>query len=308
MPTICDREVSDAAIKKAAEIAALYRLRGYQPVPSRPDEKRPLIKFKEFWEARLPDDIFEKHPTSNVQAMTGRYWNLLVVDLDGDEAQKRWPTLGWCPKTWITHSGGDGQHWWFTLPKGYPTPLPTGFLWKGKDKHSGIERICDHGLIMAPPSIHPKNGNEYAFIKWHDPKTIGKPAACPDWLLRMPLLNAPKTPAPIRRANSSPRASWDGVTMYDANDVLDAIADKVALAETWGLRVTSRRPPNGEWVSCHAIDRDDAKPSAAIHAPTGVYTDRGSGTRLSFLALSVALGQFPSRKDAIAFLGEQYVR
>ena len=307
---ICDREVSDAAIKNARDMAAFYRSRGYQPLPSRTDQKRPyLVTFKEFWESPAPANLFDLNPTSNIQVVCGRRWKLLVVDLDGEESQKLWPTLGRCPLTWVAHSGGDGQHWWFSLPENYPTPLPTGFLWKGEDKHSGIERICDHGLIVAPPSIHPKNGNHYKFLARHAPHNLPMPARCPEWLLRMPLLNLRPSPAPLTPRRQPVRQIGTRVPKhFDLHDVLAAIPDKVALAETWGLRVASRNPSQKGWVACHAIDRQDVKPSAAINAESGMYVDRGSGTRLKFFELAATIGGYTDWQSAVQLLGEYHLR
>ena len=189
-----------ADVALCASMAAFYRSRGYQPLPSRTDAKRPMVRFREWWETAAPADLFDRHPTSNVQIMTGRHWRLLVIDLDGPEARERWGALGSTPRTWVTHSGGGGQHLWFRLPADYPQPLPKCFLWQGDGKHQAIERLCDLSLMMAPPSIHPTTGQRYRFLSpGQSPQRLPLPADCPAWVLRLaPSCRKSQSPARCR--------------------------------------------------------------------------------------------------------------
>jgi hypothetical protein len=289
----------------AARWAALYRSKGWNPLPSRADAKRPLIRFAEYWDRPAPVDLFDRHPTTNIQLVLGRRWRLLAIDLDGDEAKTRFAALGPTPPTWATHSGGGGLHLWFTLPADFPRPLPKAFLWRGEGKHAAIERLCDHSLLMAPPSIHPTSGERYRFLDaYHSPVKLPLPAPCPAWLLNMkgepaavrePVIPARKhVPAPVTAAGR-----------YRASDVLDAIPDKVALAESWGLRVATRRPNAAGWVSCHAAGREDRNPSASLSAETGRYWEPGCRT-VSLFDLAVSLGIYLSFADAVRDLGARY--
>ena len=118
---------TEADVKECRRQAAFYRSRGFNPLPSRMDEKRPLISYADLWECHLTAEAFDRFETSNVQVMTGRRWGLLVVDLDGPEAVKHWEAMGTVPKTWVSRSGGGGMHLWFSVG---PGPLPKTFLWK----------------------------------------------------------------------------------------------------------------------------------------------------------------------------------
>lgn len=307
MPIICEREVSGDDIRRAIVMADLYEMRGFQPLPSRPDAKRPLIKYAEHWESRHPDADFFARPTSNVQVVLGRYWGLMAIDLDGEEAQQVWPTWGRHPKTWITHSGGGGRHVWFRIAKDYPRPLPAAFLWRGEGRHSGIERLCDKSLLMAPPSIHPDYPDRrYRFVARRDPLSIPLPAMAPDWLLaREPVREvvATKPRRPTKAWSSLPPSG----KRYRFDQVVDAIADKVAVAESWGLRFTGRVTTSG-WAECHAYDRPDMKASAVLHTETGYYVDRGSGTRMGLFDLGVQLGVAATASDVLQLLGDRNVR
>lgn len=68
---------------------------------------------------------------------------------------------------------------------------------------------------------------------------------------------------------AQPAADWREVKARVVAG-LDVAAEYSAL----GLRFAGPAAPNG-WRPCHAIDRPDENPSAAVHIPTGVYHDLG---------------------------------
>ncbi len=187
---------TDAEIRLTQAWADLYRARGYNPLPSRPEAKRPFLRWSEWVDRPVPADLFNKFQTANVQVMCGRRWGLMVIDLDGPEAIEHWRSL--CPmkvRTWITHSGGRGRHLWFRVDPDGP-PITSGRLWgvwepearDGKGdwkKHVAIERLGDRRLIMAPPSIHPDTGRRYRFMGHDSPKGVGRPAWAPGWVMGM---------------------------------------------------------------------------------------------------------------------------
>jgi len=305
-----------ADIAMAAEWASFYRFRGMQPLPSSPEQKRPMVRYGQWWDQPCPHDLFLKHPTTNVQVMTGRRWKLLVIDLDGDEAIAHWDTL--CPgrlRTWITHSGGGGRHLWFTLPANC-APLPKARLWgiwdeslrdgKGDWKpRAAIERLCDRSLVMAPPSIHPRTGQRYRFLAGCSPKDIPMPALIPAGILAMEPLKNPRVEwdLPDRMPRKAPGVPQDAF-FYTAL-VLESIYDKIALARRWGLRIAYGRPNAAGWCSCHAIGREDRTPSASFHATSGVYWEPDMKS-LGFFELAVVLGVYQSWRDACNDLGMNY--
>ena len=88
----------------------VYRERGLNPLPSDRREKKPLIRYKQYYEALVPLDVFDRFDRYNIQVMTGRRWGLMVIDLDGGEAIETWE--GWVrdrriPRTWESRSGLD---------------------------------------------------------------------------------------------------------------------------------------------------------------------------------------------------------
>lgn len=287
----------------AAKWADFYRRRGFNVLPTRPDKKQPLVRYAQWWDEPAPADLFEKHPTCSLQIMTGRRWRLLVIDLDGPEAAEHWATLGRTPTTWTTHSGGNGKHLWFRLPANYPHELPKAFLWRPGTEHTAVERLCDRSLIMAPPSIHPTTGERYRFAsKAESPARLPLPALCPTWVLRLKPLETerpeykptvPMTPRPVVAGR------------FQTEEVLNAIGDKIALVESWGLRVASRRPNHAGWCPCHAIGREDRNPSASVSVESGRYWEPGEKT-IGLFELGVRLGVYLDWRDAVADLGRRY--
>jgi hypothetical protein len=286
--------------------ADIYRKAGFNPLPSAMDAKKPLVKYADRWDEPFPKEEFDGFETSNLQVMTGRHWGLLVIDLDGEPAVDWWRRMaGGLPRTWITHSSGAGRHLWFSVPQDHPRPLPKAVLWRGEGKHEAVERLCDRSLIMAPPSWHPtKEGVRYRFLAGHSPREVPAPAPCPRRLLELKPVDPPRVApaAPAPRRVILPASG----SRYDIETVLDAIPDKVALAREWGVRLAGPARSSG-WVPCHAVDREDRVPSAAIHRESGGYHDSGSGLNLSLLKLSLHLGIYPDIQTAITHLGDRYV-
>ena len=95
---------------------------------------------------------------------------------------------------------------------------------------------------------------------------------------------------------------------WDAEDVKRAICpDQVmTLLREWGVKVTGHLR-DGIWIECHAIDREDGEPSAAVRRDTGMYKDLGGdGKTLSIFKLAQAVGAFRDFPTAVNSLGERF--
>ena len=96
---------------------------------------------------------------------------------------------------------------------------------------------------------------------------------------------------------------------WDVKDVQRVIfPDHTAtIAKSWGIRFTGKISRNG-WMECHAFDREDETPSAAISKATGAYRDQGSGSKsISFFDLAVKVGAYKSFPEVVNALGREYV-
>lgn len=305
------------AVRAARKWAKFYRRAGYQPLPSAMDKKKPLVKFADHWECEAPDH-FARIETTNIQVMTGRYWDLCVVDLDGPDAIQifdRWTRCrGYTPRTWVTGTGGGGMHLWFSLPPGLP-PMPKRLLWGRWDasardgrgdwaKHEAIELLCDHSLVIAPPSIHPTTGRVYRFAAGRSPREIARPATIPGWLLGMPHLERPRPepePAPAPR----PAVHVPSGRHADYRDVLDAIPDKVAVARSWGLRFPRSLNESDGWITCHDFNREDVNPSARFHREGGRFWRPGE-LSISLFELGAELRAYRDWRECCQSLAVEY--
>lgn len=294
-------------IRRARFYANFYKSRGFQPLPSRPDAKRPMVCYSDLWEQRAAPDLFERFETSNIQVMTGRYWRLLVIDADGPAAVEKFESMGPpLPPTWVSWSGGNGRHYWFMIPQSYPRKIPYAVLWKGDGEHEQLERLCDHKLVMAPPSIHPVTGARYAWkTRRQSPYKLSQPAQAPDWLIAHPGIATKSETIPMPAKRASVVVVAGGRERYRSSDVLDAIHDKVDLAVSWGVRFATRRSNSSGWCSCHAIGRPDKSPSASFSEVTGRYWEAGMET-IDLFTLAVELGVYSSREDAVVDLARRF--
>jgi hypothetical protein len=291
-----------------------YREYGWNVLPSELTKKKPLIRFAEYWEKPLPEDVFDRFPLCNLQIMTGVHWRLAVLDLDGREAiehvEREWRKL---PRTWtVFHSNGgrESRHHWFTLPEGLE---PKGkqvlhavwdeekATWK---KHTAVELMLDRCLITGPCSTHIKTGREYKFTFKPGRTNI---AELPEWIWRMDAVRSPVVPVveddqriPIAKPSSK---SFPTVT---TQQVLDAIPDKVAVARSWRLRVTNNPGTDG-WLQTHDFNREDVNPSAAFHAESGRFWRPGMHPTMSLFDLSVELGIYRDWRECKDALAAQYL-
>lgn len=298
-----------------ARCARFYRRLGYNVLPRRADGKRPACYFRDYWERPVPADWFDRWTARSMQVMTGGHWGLLVIDLDGPEAEAVW--AGWCrergcPRTWTVRSGGGGLHLWFSVPKG--TPVPSRFAWRVWDEsaqdwahHKAVEVLGDRKLAVAPPSVHPRTGQPYRFVAGRSPRNYARPSPAPAWVLDLPAVARPvRGPVllPIAR-EKAPGVPVAG--RFDRQAVLDAIADKCVLAASWGLRIVPGAPNPTGWVRCRAIGREDREPSAGFNVLTGVYHEPGEGRSLSLFDVAVELGVYADAVQAINHLGSVYL-
>lgn len=98
-----------------------------------------------------------------------------------------------------------------------------------------------------------------------------------------------------------------GGPRWEADTVKAAIAAHIpGLVAEWGVKLTGKKTQKG-WLECHAVGREDSKPSAAINAKSGTYHDLGdSGKGISIFQLGVKLHAYSSFPDAVNSLGERF--
>ncbi len=288
--------------------ALFYRNCGFNPLPSRTDRKGPdLAEYAHYRDGvPAPEEWFTEHRFRNIQLCLGVPWRLLVVDVDGRRALEqwcRWHALGreW-PETWTVRTKG-GRHYYYRIPEGV-TSCPTRKIWiETKDhrivKHSEIQILADKALVIAPPSRHvDKPHPVYAWCEGRQPAQLPL-AEAPSWLLNCKEWKVFQRPRKVlsRRRRMSPMSH----AQYESLEAIPP-GQKLALAQSWGLRLASEHANTRGWVSCHAIDREDRHPSASLHLESGVFWQSGRRA-ISFPALAVELGAASDIKEAFEMLG-----
>lgn len=294
-------------IREARESALWYRdAMGWNPLPSLATEKRPSICYSEYRTSPVPDWVFKNWDQPNVQLICGARWGLAVVDIDGALAVQAWQSMTLHrpnPTTWCVLTGSGGWHQYYTVPSKVHS-LPSRTLWESSERHSKVELLADKRLVVAPPSRHVESGNPYLFIR--GPRDQASPAMLPTWVMDLPAVGPPKVEwTQCRQAPPvEPADLPEG--HFDRRAVLAAIPDKVSLVRSWGLRVLDSGAGGSGWLKCHAVDREDARPSAGFNPATGYYCEPGANRRLGIFDLGVALGRFRDWKEACNCLGHQY--
>ena len=310
--------------RHALSAAKFFRSIGLVPLPSRMDRKSPtLASYREYQSDEVPDCIYSQDQwrTTNIQLMTGALTSgatkIIVIDLDGQESVDAWKrmcsTKEYKPDgLWIARTGSGGMHLYYRLQIELGS-CDSRLLWGLYDPHGGqagtggwakhkeVRLLGDGSLVVAPPSRHVRTGNEYRWVGKWSPAVYALPAYAPQWLLDMPGLELPIQPEPSRPKVYARDAPRRGESRRDA--VLQSLSaeDKLRLAVSWGLRVGRGCSSRNTWVSCQAIDREDATPSAGFCPATGVYHDfGGSRLKLSLFDLAVSLGAHRDWMDAMS--------
>ncbi len=328
-----------AHVARGLKWAREYEKRGLSVLPTRADDKRPLLPtFAEYWGGGAPpvDQLWRRWPSGSLQIITGP--RVVVLDLDGRPGIERFEQ--WCrernyrlPRTWVSSSDRrEGKHIWFSRPRGLgdrviPTLRPLWGVWDPKiaDRHgkviggwkrrSSVELLADRALVVAPPSIHPKTGLTYCWHKGSSPVEVPFPAPLPLWVLGIEPSKRPEAPArsdrttvpsvrPVRRLV---RGSLDLPCAPRA--VIAAIPDITGLVrDEWGLGVVDGRPNLRGYVKCHDFGRVDNHPSAGFRPRDGRFWRPGMGSEsFCLFRLGVEMGRYGSWREACVDLGRRYL-
>lgn len=127
--------------------------------------------------------IFRRTPHVNIGLVLGKTpnYNIVGVDVDGEEGLKKWDELVAdrnIPITWEFYTGGNGYRLLFALPPELDTKKQKITL---DGKHQEIAFICQGQQTVLPPSIHP-SGLDYQWVQGRSPWDVPL-APCPDWII-----------------------------------------------------------------------------------------------------------------------------
>lgn len=156
----------------AFDLRNKYVDRGFNLVPLRSRDKIPAVaELSEYFGRMSRHDELENWFGSgkdyNVGIITGSISNLIVIDIDGDEAKRTFQAVAAAlssnlqeaiKSTMSVRTGGGGAHLYFKTDK----PINHKKLWVGEG-HNEVAIKGEGGYVVAPPSIHP-SGKPYELV------------------------------------------------------------------------------------------------------------------------------------------------
>lgn len=133
--------------------------------------KRPIVSWKQF-QSRLAsrDEVnqwFDDNLPANIAIITGKLSQLVVVDLDSEEAVATFRENGWFDGAGVVKTK-RGYHLYFSYP---------GFEVKNStNKSFGVDIRGEGGYVLAPPSVH----GSWTPYEWKDRNILDhKPVSLP---------------------------------------------------------------------------------------------------------------------------------
>ncbi|PKN33222.1 MAG: hypothetical protein CVU61_14495 [Deltaproteobacteria bacterium HGW-Deltaproteobacteria-19] len=140
--------------------------------------KKPCISGWTEYQKRLPTEEevgtwFGQNPEPNIAIITGTVSNLVVFDLDSEDAVAYAEEEGGFPET-VKVKTGKGYHVYMKHP-GFPVK-------NSVNKDLAIDIRSDGGYVVAPPSIH-GSGHQYWWEEGHSIWELD-PAPCEPWMIQ----------------------------------------------------------------------------------------------------------------------------
>ena len=268
----------------AAAIA--YRQRGFSVAPVEPRGKKPLILWQRYQTERAdPSEIqkwFAESPAANVGIVTGAISDVVVADIDTDEARIGLKSIvGDCDLDAVPRSRtGKGWQLFFKHP-GVLIQNRAGII-------PGLDVRGDGGYVVAPPSIHP-NGKQY---KWEVPLTAELPKL-PLELFK--LISSPTSSTGYRERFNTTQA-LNGVPEGERDSTLFRLACKLRSADVpqdiaQGLLLEAAKncePPFSERIALKKVSRAYSR-----YNPNGnsakAQSEKQPEFRLQFLSMKELL-------------------
>lgn len=180
--------------------------RGFSVIPLKPGSKKPKLDWKRWQTEKAPREKVEEwfSEPANIGIVTGRVSNLVVVDLDSQDAI-RWflDQFNGLPPLTLNVSTGRGAHYYFK----YPEDSDISHL----ALHEDLEVIGNRHYVVAPGSDHP-SGKKY------ETNGITELAELPEFL--------------FQGNNKTPKAKASNKAKISSQDELKAVGDVKADLET----------------------------------------------------------------------------
>jgi len=140
--------------------ALSYLEAGLSIIPTKCEDKRPCILWKEFQTRCATKSEVERwyqaYPDAGVAIVCGAISGVVVVDGDPRNGSGLFELSPFLPLTPTVETGGGGRHYYFAAPPAMPTPKVSALI-------PGVDLQGEASYVVAPPTIHP-SGQRYRWI------------------------------------------------------------------------------------------------------------------------------------------------
>lgn len=178
--------------------------------------KKPILAWKKY-QSELPtkDEVhhwFTIFPDANIGIVTGKVSNLVIFDLDSEQAERFAEELGGFPET-VKVKSGKGYHVYMRHP---------GFeIRNDVNKKLDLDIRADGGQILAPPSMH-GTGSLYEWVPGFSINDI-EPAECLPWMTDYLETVAKSVNSDVKKAKPEPKDTAEPEAVDEKEDSYEAI-------------------------------------------------------------------------------------
>ena len=157
------------------EQALGYEAKGWAVIPIRPDDKKPIIEWKQYQDRRPSQteikEWWTKYPNANIGVLTGRISGIVVVDVDPRHGGESAPIEHEWPTGLIAKTANAGFHLVYKYPDDAEYIPSLGAI------QQGIDIRADGGYIVVCPSTL---GGDKKY-RWIEVGDLGAP---PPWAVQ----------------------------------------------------------------------------------------------------------------------------
>ena len=175
--------------------------------------KRALVKWAEFQDRHPTEDEvnawWDEWPDANIGIVTGKISNLVVFDVDKQDAIEYAEEEGGFPIT-VKATSGKGCHIYVQYPE-FEVRNST-------NTDLGLDIRGDGGYIVAPPSIH-GSGRQYEWAEGYSIHEID-PAPCEQWMEYFLKEQAKRPSKPAKEQPPKPSDNPDTASNPPTNDLI----------------------------------------------------------------------------------------
>ncbi|MFN9790788.1 MAG: bifunctional DNA primase/polymerase [Holosporales bacterium] len=245
-----------------ASAAAAYADLGWSVIPVARQSKKPLVKWKSFQQTppntALLEEWRQHYATANIAVVTGRVSNLLVIDIDDEQAvpalEQAVGIVDILALPVPTVKTGRGWHLYFQYPDAHTIRNATGIV-------PHVDVRGESGYVILPPSVH-NSGHLYQWQAGKSIWDIPPPPLDAPWLrLLVPVPSTFKKKGSIEAILHDLRQAQNG----HRNDALNKVAFALGRYVSKG-KVSAREAEDMLRQQAQQLGLPDAEATATLHS------------------------------------------